>query len=157
MTTMPADDAVHQAQTIERAQSQKGNALVEFALILPVFLALIFGVVTFSLALYNKTVLTMATREGARAGAVYDANNTTDTNITNRAKSAAETACLNSIITFGNGLPIVDDPTFGTLGTARTIIVTAHLEYKGLFWGFIKNSNSQTSYTISAKSIMKLE
>ncbi len=156
MTSMPADVAVHQTPTMEQAQSQKGNALVEFALILPVFLALIFGVVTFSLALYNKTVLTMATREGARAGAVYVVNQTA-TDRTNRAKLAAEQACLNRIISFGNDTPNVPTPTISTVGPDSIINVTANVTYTGLFFGFIINSNSNTSYTMSAKSIMKLE
>ena len=76
MTTMRARSAMHQAKTTKHAQSQKGSVLVEFALILPLFLTLLFGVVTFSIALYDKTVLTMATREGARAGAKYVASPT---------------------------------------------------------------------------------
>nr|WP_257784324.1 TadE family protein [Prosthecochloris sp. CIB 2401] len=45
---------------------------MEMAIILPVFLMIFFGMVTFSIALYNKTILTIATREGARAGAIAD-------------------------------------------------------------------------------------
>ncbi|TNJ37561.1 pilus assembly protein [Chlorobaculum thiosulfatiphilum] len=67
MITMHADAAGHQAPTAKPVRRQKGNAMVEFAFILPVFLLLLFGVIYFSVALYNKTVLAIATREGARA------------------------------------------------------------------------------------------
>jgi Flp pilus assembly protein TadG len=53
-----------------RAGAQRGAAAVEFALVLPMLLALLLGVVEMGLALYDKAVLTHASREGARAGIV---------------------------------------------------------------------------------------
>ncbi len=53
-----------------KLKSKAGQALVEFALILPLLLILFFGIIEFSLALYNKIVITNACREGARAGIV---------------------------------------------------------------------------------------
>lgn len=50
--------------------SMQGAAAVEFALVLPVLLLILLGIVDFSLALYDKAVLTNASREGARAGIV---------------------------------------------------------------------------------------
>ena len=50
--------------------SQHGAAVVEFALILPILLGLLIGGIDLSLALYDKTVITNASREGARAGIV---------------------------------------------------------------------------------------
>ncbi len=152
---MSVDVGVHQAKIADRTLSQKGNALVEFALILPIFLALIFGMITFSLALYNKTVLTMATREGARAGAVYDATRTNAITMS-KATTAVTNACQNNLISFGSGMtPAI---TFNANPISDGFItVTASVNYTGLFWGFIKNSNSNTGYTISAQSTMKLE
>lgn len=49
---------------------QRGAAVVEFALILPILLALLVGGIDASLALYDKAVITNASREGARAGIV---------------------------------------------------------------------------------------
>ena len=53
-----------------RAAHERGAAAVEFALVLPVLLAVLMGVVEMGLALYDKAVLTHASREGARAGIV---------------------------------------------------------------------------------------
>ncbi len=53
-----------------RPDAQRGAAAVEFALVLPVLLAVLMGVVEMGLALYDKAVLTHASREGARAGIV---------------------------------------------------------------------------------------
>lgn len=50
--------------------SQSGAAAVEFALVLPVLMALLIGTVDMALMLYDKAVITNASREGARAGIV---------------------------------------------------------------------------------------
>lgn len=47
---------------------QKGAAAAEFAIILPLLVILVFGIADVGMALYNKQVLTNASREGARAG-----------------------------------------------------------------------------------------
>ena len=52
------------------AQSQRGIAALEFALILPLLLLLLGGMVEISLMLYDQAILTNASREGARAGIV---------------------------------------------------------------------------------------
>ncbi len=46
----------------------KGAAALEFAIILPLLVILVFGIIDFGLLLYNKQVITNASREGARAG-----------------------------------------------------------------------------------------
>lgn len=48
--------------------NQKGGAIVEFAVILPLLILLICGTVEFGLLLYNKQVVTNASREAVRAG-----------------------------------------------------------------------------------------
>jgi len=51
-------------------KNQKGTAVVEMALVLPVLFLIAFGILEFSLILYDKAVVTNASREGARAGIV---------------------------------------------------------------------------------------
>lgn len=53
-----------------RPCQQRGAAAVEFALVLPLLLALLVGTLDMGLMLYDKAVLTNASREGARAGIV---------------------------------------------------------------------------------------
>ena len=52
-------------------KNQKGATVVEFAIILPLLLIMIFGILEFSLILYDKAMLTNATREAARATALF--------------------------------------------------------------------------------------
>jgi hypothetical protein len=55
---------------------QRGQALVEFALILPVFFLIVAGMFDFGLGIYSDLTLVNAAREGARLGAI-DPGNTT--------------------------------------------------------------------------------
>ena len=55
-----------------RINNQNGASMVEFAIVLPVLLLLIFGMIEFSVMLYDKAMLTNASREGARLGILYD-------------------------------------------------------------------------------------
>ena len=51
-------------------RSESGAAAVEFALLLPLLLSLFLGIVDLGLAVYTQSVLSNASREGARAGVV---------------------------------------------------------------------------------------
>src|SRR5438270_11121301 len=55
-----------------RDKSESGAALVEFALLLPVFMALVLGMLSGGLIYNQKMDLTHSTREGARYGAAID-------------------------------------------------------------------------------------
>jgi len=61
-------------------KSEKGASAVEFALILPILIILVFGIVQFGIAFNNYITITHAAREGARIAAV-DLNNTDLKNI----------------------------------------------------------------------------
>ena len=50
--------------------SQKGAAAVELAIVFSLLILFIFGMIEFSLYLYNRHVITNAAREGARFGVV---------------------------------------------------------------------------------------
>ena len=53
-----------------KLKNQSGTAIVEFAIIFPITMLLFFGIVEFGLMLFDKAVITNASREGARAGIV---------------------------------------------------------------------------------------
>lgn len=56
--------------THKRRQRERGQALLEFAFVVPIFLVLVLGVVDFSWALRSWITVTNSAREGARLGAV---------------------------------------------------------------------------------------
>jgi Flp pilus assembly protein TadG len=50
--------------------NERGAVAAEFALLLPVLLTILFGIMEFGMIMYGREVVTNATREGARAGIV---------------------------------------------------------------------------------------
>jgi len=91
--------------------TQRGAAAVEFALILPLLLLLIFGIIEFGVLIYDKAMLTNASREAARAGVVFG--------LSEEQRGTAISSALSrylgdSLITFGAGSnysssPVIDD------------------------------------------------
>jgi Flp pilus assembly protein TadG len=63
------------AETDQPERRQRGQALVEFTIILPVFFLLVAGMFDFGLGIYSDLTLVNAAREGARLG-VIDPGNT---------------------------------------------------------------------------------
>lgn len=56
------------ARTGRRSRRSRGQSLVEFALVVPVFLMIAFGTIDFGLAFDSSLTITNAAREGARYG-----------------------------------------------------------------------------------------
>jgi Flp pilus assembly protein TadG len=75
-----------------RMRDDSGGSLVEFAVVAPLLFVILFGIIEFGFLLYDKAVITNASREGARAGIVYD------TALRDADLTANETAVRNKII-----------------------------------------------------------
>lgn len=50
--------------------NERGASAVEFALLLPLLMMILFGIIEFGMALYRQSIITNASREGARLGIV---------------------------------------------------------------------------------------
>ena len=130
-----------------------GTAMVEFALILPLLLVLVFGIVEFSIALYDKAVITNASREAARAGVIYRATALTNAQIAAVATNASQA----HLITLGGSAApqvTVSKPTGGTAGNPLTVTVT--YQYTGLLLGNML-SVMTGSQTLTATTTMMIE
>jgi Flp pilus assembly protein TadG len=73
------------ARNAENSRSERGAAAVEFALILPLLVILVFGIVEFSIAYNHKQGLQAAAREGARLAALPQS---TQSDVADRVRSA---------------------------------------------------------------------
>ncbi|UCE94734.1 MAG: pilus assembly protein, partial [Flavobacteriaceae bacterium] len=82
---------------IHSLEDQRGASAVEFAIILPLLLVFLFGIIEFSIMFYDKAVITNASREGARTGIVFDNPRISETQIQSVVQDYAE----NRLITFG--------------------------------------------------------
>jgi len=77
------NESYHYKVTDMKSKStQKGVVIVEFALILPLFVVLTFGVIEFSLMIYDKAIITNASREAARSGIVHNTTPLTSAQLT---------------------------------------------------------------------------
>lgn len=88
-TGLPAAPASPEQDTAPEpapTRRQRGQALTEFAIILPVFFLLVAGMIDFGLGIYSDLTLVNAAREGARLG-VIDPGNTSA--IENRVREMA--------------------------------------------------------------------
>jgi Flp pilus assembly protein TadG len=88
-----------------RWNSEKGAAVVEFAVILPLLLVILFGIIEFGFLMYNQAMITNAAREGARAGIVIQTPRMSTADITNEVDKYLQ----NFLVTFSSGAP--PDPT----------------------------------------------
>jgi Flp pilus assembly protein TadG len=81
-----------------RSRGERGAAAVELAIVLPVLLMIIFGIVDFGRAYNQRLILTEAAREGARAEAVGANASQQVTNVVNNrfTYSMALTQCVSA-------------------------------------------------------------
>jgi Flp pilus assembly protein TadG len=131
-------------------RSQRGTSAVEFALVLPIFLFILFGLIELSVALYDKAVITNASREGARAGVV----------LRNPKLSAADIEQVvlkytsSTLINFGaNSTPVVTVIQSSPASAPNPLTVTVSYTYSGLGLGALMSAIQQP-VVISATSVM---
>ena len=72
-------------------RNERGAAAVEFALVLPILLMLVFGIIDFGLMIHEKTMLANAAREGARNGAISRSEAVIRQTVANSLVGAAQT------------------------------------------------------------------
>lgn len=128
-------------------QSRRGQAAVELALVLPLVLVLLVGIVEFGRAWNQQQVITDAAREAARKAAIYDPAITQDS-VINRAKSALAAAGINP------AKATITAPGWDA-GANFDVVVTIQLPYQFTFFGPLvkwatgkSNLLLQTSFTM---------
>ncbi len=109
-------------------KNRKGAAAVEFALVLPVLVLLLLGIIEFSIALYDKSVVTNASREGARAGIVFRDPPVTDGEIT----GVVTGYCQNRMITFGSAAQVTTTVLREGIATGDDLTVRVQYQYQFL-------------------------
>ncbi|MFX1684387.1 pilus assembly protein [Paraburkholderia sp. A2RI-6] len=144
---------------IRLKEKQKGVAAVEFALVLPVLLLILFGIVELSVALYDKAVITNASREGARAGAVLSASSPAQ--VKSYVQGVVTNYTSNYLLTFGQqntpAVPSLPSPTNGTnYAFGDPISVTVNYQYNGLGLGQMLSAITGP-ITLSATTVMRHE
>ena len=116
-------------RTRVEAARENGQAMVEFIIVLPLFLALLFVVIGYAVALSNYDRATDVARVGARAASIARFANQSPCN-GGQLGSAAKTATLNAAsgLTLMNGTPTCSCPGGGTCPSGTNISVTVTVQ-----------------------------
>jgi len=144
-----------------RRPDARGQSLVEFALVLPLFLVLVMGIADFGLAVFSYNSITNAAREGARLAIVNQDN----ASVVARAESQARvartpTVPVNSYKAAADGTP--DTSTTCPIGAASYIAVgcLAVVNFQGDYQPItplIGNIVFGGGVTITAETVLPVE
>lgn len=130
-------------------KKERGQAMVEFALVLPVFMLLIFGIVDFGMGFHTWITVTNSAREGARLGAVRG----TQAQIVQRVQDTADTLdAANMTVTVTNA--------GGDSG--ESVVVDVDYEYTLItpldnILGLVSGGSVGPTMTFSSSADMRME
>jgi len=131
--------------TLRRKISEsRGQALVEMALVLPLLLMLLWGVVEFGRIGHAYLVVTHAAREGARVGVVGASNDDIEEVVMQRAASLAEERL---------SLEITPSPEQRFAGDPLWVEVSYELPMTIPLWGMALPN----PYPLESNAVMRLE
>lgn len=137
-----------------RSSKRRGATIVEFALLLPVLLAILLGIMEFGWLVKNHLTLANATREGARAAAVGRTSTETRTRVTSGASPLSFTSPNGSITleySTDNGNTYqawaADSSGKNSVPVGSMLRITSTTKHQPLtgFFPFMKNRNLQVA------------
>ena len=147
---------------MDAMKSRRGGALIEFVLVLPILLLLVGGLVDFGILFYNKQVITNASREGARAGIVYETDSSTNEKVVieeSDIQAIVLNYCHNKLWNMGGNTIHINAADIDSMKYPDDLTVTVSINgYElllapllNLFGGNFGNLN------LSASTVMRLE
>jgi Flp pilus assembly protein TadG len=148
-------------------RNQSGSVVLEFAIVLPLLVLVFGGMVDFGILLYNKQVITNATREGARAGIVRQLDPDGNKIIPEEShiKSIVTDYCNDRLLTFGE-TPSLEPPEVGDLTQEYPYNLTVTVTYthtfllSSLLTSVLKlfgGTGIDPTLEISAETVMRME
>lgn len=129
-----------------KRNSRRGTAVIEFALIAPVFLLLVFGMIEFGRAIMVQQVLVNVSREGARQAAV-------DGGVIDVDAYLAASAITGALTQYEVNGVIVSDLSGAEYGEAVTVRIS--VPYRNVSW--LPTPNFLTDTVLSASTTMRRE
>lgn len=120
-------------------RGRRGQSLVEFALVIPVFLLILFAIFDFGALLYSRMTVINAAREAARAATLLATPTYTEGQIQSVASSRADGAA--------GGLPVTTTATCGACDPGDFVTVTVAYDHAMIF-PLLFGSTIQMSSTV---------
>jgi Flp pilus assembly protein TadG len=134
---------------VKRIKREKGQSAVEFALILPILLLIVCGIIDFGWLFYNQLGLNNTCREGARFAVVNASEDNSNTLIVNRIKDVTPESLKDDLeINIIYSEPL--DPLTGDV----TIVLTSEMSVLTPVLGVF---NPGQTKTLTASVTMKVE
>lgn len=131
-----------------KIMSESGVAAVEFALVSPVLILLFFVIIEFSIVLYDKAIITNASREWARSATVY---NSDESDAVVKVKAEIDSYLSNHLISLGGN----NSPSVNVTTTGDNLTVSVNYTYDFLV---LPNFTSlDTSLNLSGTTVMRME
>jgi Flp pilus assembly protein TadG len=130
-------------------KNRRGAAVVEFAIIAPVFFLLVFGMIEYGRMVMVQQILTNASREGARFAVVQSADNTTA--VQNVVEDYLESASIGGTPTID-----VDWPASGGSSSSEPVTVTVSIPFGQVSW-LPSPMFVDSSMPLTAVSVMRRE
>lgn len=132
----------------QHGRHRLGSAVVEFALVCPLFLLLVFGIIEFGRMLMVQQVLTNATREGARRATVESATKTEVEQLV--------TNYLSNSSVYGATIK-VQPGSLDSMGFGDQVVVSATIPYESVSWlpspFFLQGTSMSASSTMQAERL----
>ncbi len=129
-----------------KRQRRRGAAVVEFAVVAPVFFLLVFGLIEFGRMVMVQQVITNAAREGCRQAILDGATATEIDTIVDDYLAAANIT---------GGTVVIDPTNPSTAGAGDSITVTVNIGFGQVSWLPLPMFLSET--TLSASTVMRRE
>lgn len=130
-------------------KNTEGQSLVEFALVLPILLILILGMIEFGWILNGKITLTSAAREGARTAIIYESEDDALEVVKEAINKSAESSSL--IIEPADIDMVFENRNYGG-HIYKTAVVTVDAKIEPIVGLFFSDA-----VDLSAKAEMKVE
>lgn len=136
-------------------KNQRGAAAVEFAIVLPLLMMILFGIIEFATILYDKAMITNASREGARAGIVWRPTEPERLSV-GEIQAVVNNYLQDHLVNFGSSsLPVV---TVSGAGNVENQPLTVTVSYRYDFLVLPKFAESlDLGIDLSARTIMRME
>lgn len=100
-------------------KNERGSEVIEFVILFPILVFLIFGAITFFLATYSKIIIADAAREGARAGALA-ASDSIESTARDKVREVIDGAAVNAFEITEIYVAVEDDEPYDVVNVKVT-------------------------------------
>ncbi len=153
-------DSEHSVQSVsggfDAAGNSRGVAILEFAVVLPLLLLVLFGIIEMSLVLYDQAMITNASREGARYGILFntDSEGAYTPMTTAQIQDKVNTYLTDHLVSFA----AANATTTVSGGGASGVPLTVRVQYAYTFLVLPNFANTLAgNLNLTAETVMRME